>query len=99
MNKIEQFKSILKEEIPYLQKHFGIEEIGVFGSYIREEQKKGSDLDILVKFYADSSIGLFDLVALDEYLEKKLGVKVDVANKDTLKKYIGKRILAEVEYL
>ena len=97
MNKIDQYKEILKNELPYLKKEYGVAEIGVFGSYVRLENKEDSDLDVLVKF--DQYPSLFKYLDLEEYLAGKLGVKVDLVHKDSLKKYIGKRILAEVQYL
>jgi uncharacterized protein len=97
MNKIEQFKEIIKKELPYMQKEYGVAEVGVFGSYVRLENKEDSDLDVLVKF--DQYPSLFKYLDLQEYLTKRLGVKVDLVHKDSLKKYIGKRILSEVQYL
>jgi len=40
--------SSIKAEMPYLEKHFGVEEIALFGSYSRGEQTENSDIDILV---------------------------------------------------
>jgi len=97
MNKIDQYKEILKNELPYLKKEYSVAEIGVFGSYVRLENKEDSDLDVLVKF--DQYPSLFKYLDLEEYLARKLGVKVDLVHKDSLKKYIGKRILSEVQYL
>ncbi|HYV94446.1 MAG TPA: nucleotidyltransferase family protein [Chitinophagales bacterium] len=97
MNKIDQYKEVLKIELPYLQEKYSVSEIGVFGSYVRLENKEDSDLDILVKF--DEYPSLFKYLDLQQYLTEKLGVKVDLVHKDSLKKYIGKRILSEVQYL
>jgi len=83
--------------MPYLRHKYHIAEVGLFGSFVREENKNSSDLDILVEFEEYPSA--FEYIDLEDYLSQKLGVKVDLANKETLKKYIGKRILAEVEYL
>ena len=68
--------------------------IGVFGSYVRGEQKEGSDLDVLVEF--EEPVGLFEFMALENYLSDLLGVKVDLVSKKALKPHIGKRILEEV---
>ncbi|PJA49656.1 MAG: nucleotidyltransferase, partial [Syntrophobacterales bacterium CG_4_9_14_3_um_filter_49_8] len=56
-----------------------------------------SDIDILVTFSRD--IDLFDFVDLREFLEKRLHTKVDLVMESALKPTIGKRILAEVEYV
>jgi hypothetical protein len=97
MRQVDQYKRILQEEMPYLRDRYHVAELGVFGSFVRGENEENSDLDILVKFNEYPSA--FEYIDLEDYLSKRLGVQVDLANKETLKKYIGKRILAEVEYL
>lgn len=82
---------------PELHQRFGVSEIGVFGSWVRGEQKETSDIDVLVDF--DRFVGLFELMELQDYLEEVFGCNVDIAPKDSLRKHIGKYILAEVEYL
>ena len=93
---IQQLLSIHKGE---LKTRYGVKELGVFGSYVRHEQKKESDLDILVEFENENEIGLLWFVNLENYLSNLLGVKVDLVMKDGLKPRIGKRILKEVSYL
>ena len=68
--------------------------MGVFGSYARGEQRDDSDLDILVEL--GPGIGLVGYVGLQQELSEALGLKVDLANRRTLKPRIGQRILAEV---
>ena len=69
--------------------------IGVFGSYVRDEQHSDSDIDILVDLGDTASIDLLDLVNLERYISELLGVKADVAIKSCLRKRIGQRILNE----
>ena len=68
--------------------------IGVFGSYVRGEQKRQSDVDVLVEF--EEPVGLFEFMDLEMYLTDLLGVKVDLVSKKALKPHIGERILKEV---
>ena len=82
---------------PELHERFGVSEIGVFGSWVRGEQKDTSDIDVLVDF--DKPIDLFDLMELQEFLEEVFDRKIDVTMRRSLKKYIGQYILAEVQYL
>jgi hypothetical protein len=49
-----------------------------------------------VTFREEDYPGLFEFLELEEFLAKKLGVKVDLVSKAALKSYIGKRILEEV---
>ena len=61
------------------------------------EQKKESDLDIIVKFYKGAT--LFDLVGLADYLEEKLKVKVDIVPDDTIREEIKKEVLKETVFI
>ncbi len=87
--------SPLEAQKPYLAERYGVVEIGIFGSYMRDEQQQDSDLDILIELEEPPRIDLLDLVNLERYLSDLLGVKVDVALKTNLRKRIGKRILEE----
>ena len=97
MKNLEDIKKILNKELPFLKEKYKVKKIGIFGSYIRGENKKGSDLDILVEFY--SPISLFKEAELEDYLRNLLGIKIDLVPKNALKPYIGKNILREVRYL
>lgn len=94
---IEEIKKILKENEAILRERFKVKEIGIFGSFVRGEQKKRSDLDILVEF--EEPISLFEFMDLEDYLKKIVGVKVDLVSKKALKPRIGKHILEEVIYI
>jgi len=96
---VDKIKRTLKKYESELKEKFGVKEIGVFGSYVRREQKKGSDIDILVEFYPDTEMDLIKFVELEEYLSKLLEIKVDLVMKSALKPRIGKRILKEVVYI
>lgn len=91
--KIDQIIMKLKEIKPIIESKYSVKNLEVFGSYIRGKQKKGSDLDILVEF--SKTIDLFKYIELENYLSEKLGVKVDLVMKDTLKPRIKDRILNE----
>jgi hypothetical protein len=97
MNTIEEIKKILNDQMPILRERYGVKEIGIFGSYVRGEPRKDSDLDLLVEF--DRSIDLLMFINLENYLSDILGIKVELAMKDTLKRRIGEHILKEVVYL
>jgi hypothetical protein len=97
MKKIEEIKSILEKHKQEITEKYKVSEIGIFGSYIRDEQKETSDIDILVEF--DGSIGLLKYIEMENYLSDLLGVKVDLVMKSSLKPRIGKHILDEVVYL
>jgi uncharacterized protein len=98
MKTLEEIKSKLEELKPVLKAQFEVETIGIFGSYSRAEQTKKSDADILVTYFKDAHVGFFKFLELEEFLTKKLGVKVDLVTKDALKPMLKERILRETIY-
>ena len=92
--KIEEIKEILKNHKDEIKREFKAEIIGVFGSYVRGEEKLESDIDILVRFKEGAT--LFDLVGLAEFLEEKLGIRADVVSERALRPELKEQILKEV---
>lgn len=97
MKTLGKLKEILAEHKEELQKKYKVDEIGIFGSYVRDEQTKKSDVDILVTFY--ETIDLFMFVELEDYLSDILGVKVDLVMKEGIKPRLKEKILSEAVYL
>jgi len=85
---------MLRQQLPLLAQRYQVESLGVFGSYVRQEQDPDSDLDLLVTFREAPS--LLQFIKLENYLTDVLGVKVDLVMKDGLKPRLGARILNEV---
>ena len=83
----------LRQLQPALTERYQVESLGVFGSYLRSEQRPDSDLDILVSFREPP--GLLKFIELENYLSDTLGVKIDLVMKDALKPHIGQQILSE----
>jgi predicted nucleotidyltransferase len=98
MTTLDQITRILSQMKPTLAKA-GIKEIGVFGSYIRGEQRPDSDLDILIDIERPIKMDLLKLIDLEQELSEDLGVSVDLVLKSTLRPTLGKTILSEVVYL
>ena len=96
MKSLNEIQQTLREQKPYLAEKFGVRIVGGFGSYVRQEQRPDSDLDLLIELDRPPKISLIGLVELENYLSQILGVKVDLAVKTNLKKRIGIRILQEV---
>jgi uncharacterized protein len=87
--------TLLRQHLPALREHYGVRFMGVFGSYVRGEQRHGSDLDLLVEF-DDRPLTLLQFIALEHYLSDLLEVKVDLVERHTLKPTLGRHIRAEV---
>ena len=96
MKQADEIKRKLTQCKPELKSGFQVKEIGIFGSYVRNEQNKNSDLDVLVEF--EEEPGLFKFLELENYLKTILRVKVDLVMKNALKPQIGKHVLSEVVY-
>ena len=96
MKSIQEIKKTLEQHKEELKGRYKIKEIGIFGSYVRGEQKGKSDLDVLVEFEEDAKLSLLDVIGLEIELSDLLGVKVDLVEKKSLKPFIGKHILKEV---
>ncbi|MBU1016818.1 MAG: nucleotidyltransferase family protein [Patescibacteria group bacterium] len=77
---------------------FGVTDIGVFGSYVRGEQKAKSDVDILVEFRKDKKT-FRNYINLAQYLEEIFGKQVELITTDSLSPYIAPYIRKEVEYV
>jgi len=84
---------MLKEEIRI---KYRVKSIGIFGSYISNEQTNSSDIDFLVEF--EENADLFHYIGLSLFLEEQFNKKVDVVSKPALKEELRKNILQEVIY-
>jgi predicted nucleotidyltransferase len=78
---------------------FGIQDVGLFGSYVREEQSKKSDIDILIDFAPDKE-NFDNYMDVYDYFERLFkNEKVEIVTKNGLSPYIGPKILKEVMYV
>ncbi len=89
-NKINQIK---KPIIEVLKKH-RIRKAGIFGSYARGEEKKNSDIDILIDVKG-RKFSLLDLAGLEIELEKKLGKKIDLLTYAGINSHLKEYILKD----
>jgi predicted nucleotidyltransferase len=99
MKSLAEIKQLLQAQKPYLYQTYGVTEVGVFGSYVRGEQRPDSDIDILIELEQPVRISLLDLVELEDYLSDLLGIKVQTAIKKNLKPRLRPYIMREVELL
>ena len=83
---------IKKMAVPIL-KEAGVKRSSLFGSVVRGEVKRGSDIDILVE--PPKGMGLFSFVELQQRLEKAIGRKVDLGEYSTLKPRIRNEVLSQ----
>ncbi len=96
--KRQEIFNILLSEKKYLEKQFGVKTLFLFGSFIRDENKDASDVDLLVEF--DNPPGLFDFFRLQHYLEDILGgLRVDLVMPPAIKPALRDQILAEAVHV
>lgn len=95
MGKLIKIEEILKEYKPVLAEKFKVKSVGIFGSFVRGEEKNESDIDILVDFY--EPIG-WEFIDLKLFLEEILGSEVDLVTINALKPQLKDKILKEVVY-
>jgi predicted nucleotidyltransferase len=94
MKNVAEYKKVLAAHRQELEQKYHVSSLGLFGSRLQGEQRKDSDLDILVTF--STTPGLLQFSGLQYHLSDLLGVKVDLVMRDALKPGIGERILKEV---
>ena len=79
-------------------KTLGVKRLGLFGSFVRMQQDRDSDIDVLVEF--EPSQKTFDnFIHLAFFLEDLFGRRVELVTPEALSPYIGPHIMREVEYV
>ena len=93
MQTANEIKNILSAHKNEYHRKYGVKNIGIFGSYARNEQKENSDVDILVEF--DRPIGL-KFVTLADDIEYLLNIRVDLVSRKAIKPRMWKYIAQEL---
>lgn len=94
MDSLARIKATLRHHLPRLEERYQVGSLGLFGSWVRQEQREDSDLDVLVEF--TETPGLLAFIDLENELSDLLGVRVDLVMRDALKARLHPRILSEV---
>ena len=92
--KAAEYARILRDHLPELRERYGVQSLGIFGSYVRGEEREDSDLDLLVEFSRPT--GLLRFAAFRRYASELLGIEVDLVSRRGLNRRVGQRILKEV---
>jgi predicted nucleotidyltransferase len=86
---MDRFSTIRTKALPLLKPY--ISRLAVFGSTVRGEANKNSDIDLLIRLKPSRSrpkLGLFKLMEIEKHLRKRLGRDVDLVTEDSLSPYI-----------
>jgi hypothetical protein len=97
MKTLKEIKNILAARKEELRTKYRVKELGIFGSFARGEQKKRSDIDMLVEIKGPYS--LLKLVHLENILGEIVGSKVDLVPKEDLRPELKEEILKETVYI
>ena len=89
---------ILSEHKAELERKHGVKSIAIFGSTARNDARPDSDVDILVEFESGVSIGLFEFVRVQFFLEDALDRKVDLVTRGGLFPQIRDHVLEEAVF-
>jgi predicted nucleotidyltransferase len=93
MKTLEEIQSTIRQQQDLLDERYGVRIVGIFGSYVRKEQRHGSDLDLLAEILRP--ISLLELVGAELYLSEVLGIKVDLVPKRAVREELREAILNE----
>ncbi len=97
MKNLEDIKRILELHKEDFRIMYGVKGIGIFGSYIRGEQREDSDIDILVEF--EKAVSLLKVVSLENYLNDLLEMRVDVVPQEDVRAELQDEIFREAVYI
>jgi predicted nucleotidyltransferase len=94
----ENILAILKANKPDFSK-YGVSNIGLFGSYLHNEQSAKSDIDLLIDFETDKETFDNYMAVYDIFESLFKNEKIEIVTKNGLSKYIGPKILKDVMYV
>jgi len=93
MKTLNEIKTIIRQHRDVLAERYGIAVVGIFGSYVRDQQGQQSDIDLLADILRP--ISLLELVGAELYLNEVLEVKVDLVPKRDVREELRETILRE----
>lgn len=77
---------------------FGVERIGIFGSFVRNEMNKNSDVDFFVEF-KEGCKNYDNFMDLAFFLRELTGREIELVTPDSLSPFIGPEIMKELDYV
>lgn len=92
-------KKEIKEKLIKICEKNDVVFMAIFGSFVRGEQKRKSDIDIAIRYAHGKRKSLFDLVELEEKLKELFGRKVDLGEFDSISPYIIDYVKKELKVI
>jgi len=94
---IDDIINFIKNNKKFLKEQYGVEKIGIFGSFVKNNINDDSDIDIAIEMAKESKT-LHNFLELKRYLEKNLQREVDLGIESNLKQAVKKEIQSEIIY-
>ena len=95
---IEEIVAYLKNNKKVFYDRFGVTRMGIFGSFIRDEQTCSSDIDMVVEIEKGRK-NIHSFMQLKRYLEKELSRKIDLGFEHSLKPIVKEKIKGQIIYV
>ncbi len=93
MKSLDEIREIIRQHRNLIADKYGVDVVGIFGSYVRSEQERQSDIDLLAEILRP--ISLLEMVGAEIYLSETLGIKVDLVPKRSAREELRDNILEE----
>jgi predicted nucleotidyltransferase len=98
VSSIQEIVAYLKSNKGLLYDRFGVIRMGIFGSFVEDEQSVSSDIDMVVEFEKDKK-NIHSFLQLKRFLEKELSRKVDLGFEHALKPIVRQNIKERITYV
>jgi uncharacterized protein len=89
----EKIVEVIKKNWKKIEEEFGVKNLFLFGSYAYDKQKRGSDIDFLVEYVKGRGDKMKDFLGLPVFLKKKFRRKIDIGEREELKRGFRENIL------
>jgi len=95
----EQLKTKLLQAVKSNPHYADIRCVSLFGSHIHGEAEEDSDVDVLIEFMPEATVGFFKLAQIQRSITDFIGRKVDLLTPEALSKYFRDKVLQEAELI
>ena len=98
ISSIEEIVAYLKKNKRFFYDRFGVTRMGIFGSFVRGEQTRSSDIDMIVEIEKGRK-NIHSFLQLRRFLEKELAKKIDLGFEHSLKPIVRDKIKEQIIYV
>ena len=98
ISSIEDIAAYLKNNKRFFYERFGVTRMGIFGSFVREDQTSSSDIDMVVEMEKNRK-NIHSFLEMKRLLEKELARKIDMGFEHSLKPIVREKIKGQIIYV